>query len=131
MLTGSDDNTARLWDVPTGHARGEPLQHESEVRAVAFSPDGQTVVTGSADNVARLWDVPPPALDEPDRLLLSIEVRTGIYFDQRGKLKRMSFDQWMGRRTRLDEHGGFCDVRTWDELSARERAQWRTPLKPE
>ena len=26
------------------------------VSAVAFSPDGKTVLTGSRDNTARLWD---------------------------------------------------------------------------
>jgi WD40 repeat protein len=33
------------------------LQHEHWVQAVAFSPDGRTVLTGSVDSTARLWDV--------------------------------------------------------------------------
>ncbi len=33
------------------------LPHSDAVRAVAFSPDGKTVLTGSADGAARLWDV--------------------------------------------------------------------------
>ena len=36
---------------------GQPLLHDHPVYAVAFSPDGKTVVTGCADNAARLWDV--------------------------------------------------------------------------
>jgi WD40 repeat protein len=36
---------------------GTPLLHDGPVFAVAFSPDGKTVLTGSADNTARLWDV--------------------------------------------------------------------------
>ena len=56
-LTGSDDKTARLWDVTTGQPRGAALKHEGLVYAVAFSPDGQTALTGSWDNTARLWDV--------------------------------------------------------------------------
>jgi WD40 repeat protein/tetratricopeptide (TPR) repeat protein len=32
------------------------FSHEGEVRTVAFSPDGQTVLTGSSDKTARLWD---------------------------------------------------------------------------
>lgn len=31
-------------------------RHADAIRAVAFSPDGQTVLTASADNTARLWD---------------------------------------------------------------------------
>ena len=56
-LTGSWDNTARLWDVKTGQPRGAALKHDGYVYAVAFSPDGQTALTGSGDKTARLWDV--------------------------------------------------------------------------
>ncbi len=56
VLTGSTDNTARLWDTETGAPRGEPMKHEEDVYAVAFSPDGKTVLTRSDDRTARLWD---------------------------------------------------------------------------
>jgi WD40 repeat protein len=56
-LTGSDDKTARLWDVATGQPKGPPLRHDGTVWAVAFSPDGRTALTGSWDKTARLWDV--------------------------------------------------------------------------
>jgi AAA-like domain/WD domain, G-beta repeat len=55
VLTGSADNTARLWQVETGQPFGPPLQHQDVIRAVAFSPDGKIVLTGSDDNTARLW----------------------------------------------------------------------------
>jgi WD40 repeat protein len=47
---------ARVWDAATGKAFGLPLRHESVVRAIAFSPNGNTILTGSRDPVARLWD---------------------------------------------------------------------------
>ena len=50
MLTGSADNTARLWDARSGKPLGEPLRHENSVTAVAFSPEGDRVLTGSEDN---------------------------------------------------------------------------------
>jgi WD40 repeat protein len=48
--------SARLWDAKTGKPLHQPLQHQWLVAAVAFSPDGQTVLTGSWDQTARLWD---------------------------------------------------------------------------
>jgi WD40 repeat protein/tetratricopeptide (TPR) repeat protein len=56
IVTGSDDRTARLWDVATARQIGQPLRHEGEVMSVAFSPDGKTILTGSQDKTARLWN---------------------------------------------------------------------------
>ena len=41
VLTGSHDNTARLWDAATALPVGRPMVHPGEVAAVAFSPDRQ------------------------------------------------------------------------------------------
>jgi WD40 repeat protein len=70
-LTGSEDKTARLWDVASGLPEGPPLRHDDAVVTVAFSPDGRTVLTGSRDKTARLWDVASaqqqrPALSHDD-----------------------------------------------------------------
>ncbi len=57
IVSGSADNTLRLWDVTTGQPIGPPLQgHTDGVRSVAFSPDGKSIVSGSADKTLRLWD---------------------------------------------------------------------------
>jgi WD40 repeat protein len=56
VLTGSVDNTARLWETAAGKPLGPPLQHQDLVVAVAFSPDGKTVLTGSIDKTSRLWE---------------------------------------------------------------------------
>jgi WD40 repeat protein len=39
-LTGSSDNTARLWDVATGLSLGAPLRYQGFLQAAAFHPDG-------------------------------------------------------------------------------------------
>jgi WD40 repeat protein len=56
VVSGSDDETVRLWDAATG----APLQtlegHTGWVTSVAFSPDSRQVVSGSHGKTVRLWD---------------------------------------------------------------------------
>ena len=57
IVSGSWDNSLRLWDAASGKPIGPPLQgHTDSVVSVAFSPDGRRIVSGSADNSLRLWD---------------------------------------------------------------------------
>jgi WD40 repeat protein len=57
IVSGSRDNTLRLWDASSGRPIGSPLQgHTDRVFSVAFSPDGRRLVSGSDDNTLRLWD---------------------------------------------------------------------------
>ena len=57
VLTGSVDATARLWDVASGKLIGEPFVHESDVNAVAFSPEGEAILTATKWKT-HLWDAP-------------------------------------------------------------------------
>lgn len=51
VLTGSEDNTAILWDL-AGRELQTYAEHTARISSVAFSPNGQYVLTGSADNSA-------------------------------------------------------------------------------
>ena len=57
LFSASQDYTARLWDATTGQELRR-LQHENDVNAAAFSPDGKIVLTGDSSwpDTARLWD---------------------------------------------------------------------------
>src|SRR6267154_4011550 len=57
IVSGSRDNTIRLWDAETGEPLRPPLNgHENIVYSVAFSPDGRRIVSGSLDKTIWLWD---------------------------------------------------------------------------
>ena len=56
-LSGSSDNTLRLWEVATGKELRSFTGHMGFVTSVAFSPDGRSVLSGSWDKTLSLWEV--------------------------------------------------------------------------
>ena len=56
MLSGSGDNTLKLWDAATGAAAAHLRGALGRGRSVAFSPDGARVLSGSEDKTLKLWD---------------------------------------------------------------------------
>ncbi|MBL8424565.1 MAG: pentapeptide repeat-containing protein [Candidatus Accumulibacter phosphatis] len=56
LLSGSYDETLRLWDAETGQEIRSFTGHQGPVASVAFSPDGRRLLSGSKDQTLRLWD---------------------------------------------------------------------------
>jgi WD40 repeat protein/tetratricopeptide (TPR) repeat protein len=92
VLIAGSDGLAQVWDATTGEAVGAPMDHNTIIERVAFSPDGQRVATASAYGVG-IWDFRTghllfPLLKggmarfSPDgRLLLIVGGRGGQLFD--------------------------------------------------
>jgi WD40 repeat protein len=60
IVSGSADDTVRLWDADAGKPIGGPmLAHQGAVFGVASSPDGHRIVSASQDET--LWPAPAPA----------------------------------------------------------------------
>jgi hypothetical protein len=57
VLSGSDDNTLKLWDLASGQLLRTFQGHTGRVWSVAFSPDGARVLSGSRDATIRIWKV--------------------------------------------------------------------------
>ncbi|KAI5118072.1 hypothetical protein M0805_003661 [Coniferiporia weirii] len=57
IVSGSGDNTLRIWDAQIGNSVGDPLTgHSLGINSVAYSPDGRHIVSGSSDRTLRIWD---------------------------------------------------------------------------
>ena len=67
LVSGSEDNTIKLWDLHAGELLSTLEGHEAGVKSVAMSPDGQTLASGSADHTIKLWRL--PEVDTPTHTL--------------------------------------------------------------
>ena len=57
MVSGSGDNTLKLWDLESGQCLRTFEGHTSAVFSVCVHPDGQWIVSGSWDKTLKLWDL--------------------------------------------------------------------------
>jgi len=57
IVTGSFDNTAKIWNMPDGALIKTLTGHSYKVYSASYSPDGRYIVTGSSDKTtAKVWD---------------------------------------------------------------------------
>ena len=114
----------RVWDTETGEMIALLTQSRGKMD-VAFSPNGRRVASGG-----EVWLLHPPACKEPAWLELSIEIRTGLAWDDEIKRPYPLSDAELEKRgDRLDRsyRGKFCDAREWEDLSPDELAALRAP----
>ena len=56
IVSGSWDNTVRVWDAMSGEVRHVLRGHTNKVQSIAICQDGNTIISGSGDNTVRVWD---------------------------------------------------------------------------
>jgi WD40 repeat protein len=52
------DNVIRLWRLDGAQELGRLVGHQTRVNALAFTPDGRSLVSASDDGTLLIWDVP-------------------------------------------------------------------------
>lgn len=122
-----DQDSAFLWDGMTGAPLGHPMRDKSDVSAATFSRDGRRVLTGDREGNVQVWEIPPTALDDPERIWLSTEVRTGWTIEN-GSRRALTPEEHQAKKKRLDALGGDCLNRTYNDLTEVEKLELRTPL---
>lgn len=55
VVSGSDDNTLRVWDPATGQCLQVMEGHTDRICCAAILPDGK-IISGSSDSTLRVWD---------------------------------------------------------------------------
>ena len=56
IISGSYDNTLKLWDVDSGNCLMTLSGHRLQVTAASFSPDGKRIISASFDKTIKIWD---------------------------------------------------------------------------
>ena len=57
LVSGSFDETVKIWDVRTGECVSTLPAHSDPVTGVDFNRDGTCIVSSSHDGLMRIWDV--------------------------------------------------------------------------
>lgn len=57
IVSGSPENTLRVWDPRSSSKMMKLKSHTENVKALVVSPDGTQVVSGSSDGTIKLWNL--------------------------------------------------------------------------
>lgn len=64
ILSGSWDNTIKLWDMDTGELLKSYYGHHQPVFSVRFSSDGKKFISCSKDFTVKIWDIESAAIEK-------------------------------------------------------------------
>ena len=109
-LSGSGDQTLRLWDLEIGAELRRFEGHEGEVSSVAVLADGRRALSGSYDKTLRLWDLETGAelacltFDAAlSDLAWSEQMAAAVVGDGRGLLHVIELLEWPTGRARIEQ----------------------------
>ncbi len=103
FATGCADGSIHLWDVATARPIGPSVMLRGAALGVAFSTDGRSLLAVDDRRNVRASPMPEPT-DEPiERLIRSIQIRTGLKLDTTHEVAVLDADDWQRGRTALDD----------------------------
>ena len=57
LVSGSNDNSLKIWDLETGKEKFSFIGHSDEITAVAITPDGNQIISSSRDGTVKVWSL--------------------------------------------------------------------------
>ncbi len=124
LVSGSRDQTARIWRLPTGELVGSPFMHDLPIRRVALSPGGRHLVTATSESneteasQIQVWDV--QNAKRVGELITVIGNVRALFFSPKGDVLFSSGEAegvrvWdLGDGVKLLRTLAFPSVRCWD-----------------
>jgi WD40 repeat protein len=94
-------------EVVSSAGLDEEAKERLGVQAVAFGPDGRTVLSADAGTVIRRWSVPAAVTGEAERVRLWAQVSSGMELDVGGGVVLLEAAAWRERLEALQARGGL------------------------
>jgi WD40 repeat protein len=106
-VTAGDDATARIWDIATSKPIGPRLPLDAAPRTAVFAENDRQIITGSSIGTTYIWNVSRAPLEsEVERIVLSLQVKTGMELGTDGEIRPLDAETWRQRSKRLAALGG-------------------------
>ncbi len=121
VVSGSRDNTLKVWELDTGKEICTLKGHTHSIRAVAISPDGRLVVSGSFDKTLKVWDLKPTM---PAKGVEELQTMKGHYSEG-------SIVAFQPGEKLVASGSGDETLRFWDLTDGKLLGTWRAPVEPE
>src|SRR5439155_858322 len=149
IISGSEDDTVKVWETASGALLQTLEGHQRAIKAVALTKNEQRVVSGSDDGALKIWDITtraagpgPQGRRAPvKRVALNADGKTAISASSDGtltvwgvpareELRTFGYRRDSGGVTALvlsadgqlavSLHGGDHSVRVWDVAAGKE-----------
>ncbi|WP_324633956.1 caspase family protein [Phormidium sp. CCY1219] len=89
LISGSWDNTIKIWDLETGTERQNITEHTNLVREIVLAPSGDRFASASQNGTVKIWRLDPEAENAIATLEMTLSGHSGpvyaIAFGPRGE----------------------------------------------